>query len=511
MLLDFDVLYSKYYLKIKGVLHIGSHFGQENSIYQKYNIKNKIFFEPLPQTFEVLKRNVTDGILVNKALGSSNSKVKMYTETSNQGQSSSILRPKKHLTQYPHIQFDGTCEVDMIRLDDYEFNREDYNFINMDVQAYELEVLRGGRKTLENIDYIMTEVNRDEVYVNCAQISELDSFLSKYGFKRLENHMVWKYVGRCVLYKKKLIYSIRMKKINNDIFINRSNIIHNNRYDYSLVDYKKSVIKEKIICPEHGIFLQSPNVHLSGHGCPLCGQIKVDNSKRCSLEDFIKRSNVIHNNKYDYSKVEYKNTNTKVKIICKIHGEFEQKPYHHLNGTMCPYCRGVKTNKNIFVEKSNVIHDNKYDYSLVDYKNCNTNVIIQCPIHKEFNQTPTKHLAGHGCPICNESKGEINIRKYLNKNKIKYVSQYRFDGCKDKNELIFDFYLPDFNICIEFDGEQHYNPLKFFGGDIGLIDNIKKDNIKNDYCHENSIKLFRIKYDDNIEESMDFYIKTNVK
>ena len=189
MLLDFDLLYSKYELNIKGVLHIGSHFGQENLVYQKYNIKNKIFFEPLPQTFEVLKRNVTDGILVNKALGAKNSKIKMYVETANQGQSSSILKPKIHLTQYPHITFDDTCEVDMIKLDDYKFNKEDYNFINMDVQGYELEVLRGSRKTLDSIDYIMTEVNRDEVYVNCAQISKLDHFLSEYGFERVET--IW--------------------------------------------------------------------------------------------------------------------------------------------------------------------------------------------------------------------------------------------------------------------------------------------------------------------------------
>lgn len=186
MLLDFDSLYVKYNLDIKGVLHIGSHFGQENVVYQRYGIKNKIFFEPLPHTFEILKQNVKDGVLVNVALGSANSKIKMYVETVNQGQSSSILKPKKHLTQYPHITFNSICEVDMIKLDDYEYVRENYNFINMDVQGYELEVLRGGRKSLESIDYIMTEVNRDEVYVNCAQITELDYFLSKYGFKRVE-------------------------------------------------------------------------------------------------------------------------------------------------------------------------------------------------------------------------------------------------------------------------------------------------------------------------------------
>ena len=186
MILNFDMLYSKYHLDIKGVLHIGSHFGQENVVYQKYKIENKIFFEPLPHTFEILKQNVTDGVLVNKALGSYTSIIKMYVEHNNQGQSSSILKPKKHLIQHPNIIFDSVCDVEMIRLDDYEYDRSKYNFINMDVQGYELEVFRGARETLNHIDYVMTEVNRDEVYENCAQINELDYFLNKYGFKRVE-------------------------------------------------------------------------------------------------------------------------------------------------------------------------------------------------------------------------------------------------------------------------------------------------------------------------------------
>jgi len=191
MLLDFDSLYTKYNLKIKGVLHIGAHFGQENTAYQKYNIQNKIFFEPLPHTYEILKQNVKDGVLVNKALGSINSKINMYVEHVNQGQSSSMLKPKKHLIQHPDIIFDSTCEVDMIRLDDYEYDRNNYNFINIDVQGYELEVFRGARENLNFIDYIMSEVNRDEIYQNCAQLTELDYFLSKYNFKRVE--LIWPY------------------------------------------------------------------------------------------------------------------------------------------------------------------------------------------------------------------------------------------------------------------------------------------------------------------------------
>lgn len=186
MLLNFDSLYIKYNLKIKGVLHIGAHFGQENLAYKKYQIKNKIFFEPLPHTFAKLKENVKDGVLINKALGNETGSKLMYLELDNQSQSSSILKPKLHLSQYPWIKFNSMVKIEMVRLDDVEFDREDFNFINIDVQGYELEVFKGGINTLNHIDYIMTEVNRDEVYEKCARVEELDEFLGGFGFKRVE-------------------------------------------------------------------------------------------------------------------------------------------------------------------------------------------------------------------------------------------------------------------------------------------------------------------------------------
>jgi FkbM family methyltransferase len=183
MLLNFDELLIKYCCSIKGVLHIGAHSGQEHSLYKKNNINNIIYFEPTKATFDSLQKNIgNDAILVNKALGNENKKVLINIEHANQGGSNSILKPKLHLEQYPHIVFTETEEVDMIRLDDYAFEKTNYNLINIDVQGYELEVLKGAEKTLDNIDYIICEVNRAEVYENCAMIDELYVFLSKYGF-----------------------------------------------------------------------------------------------------------------------------------------------------------------------------------------------------------------------------------------------------------------------------------------------------------------------------------------
>jgi FkbM family methyltransferase len=191
MLLNFDQLIKKYDLKIKGIIHIGAHYGDEYYLYEKNNVKNLIFFEASPINFEVLKERINDKAnLVNYALGNENKKVILNIETNNKGMSNSILKPGIHLTQYPHIKFESTIEVDMVRLDDYitqnNINIENYNFINIDVQGYELEVFKGGEKVLESIDYIITEVNRDYVYVDNVLVTDLDEYLNKFGFERVE-------------------------------------------------------------------------------------------------------------------------------------------------------------------------------------------------------------------------------------------------------------------------------------------------------------------------------------
>ena len=187
MLLNLDNLKAKYDLKIKGVLHIGAHVGQEFGTYKRLGINNVIFFEPIQGTFNRLKQNVGDSaILVNTALGNTEGEVEMFTETVNEGQSSSILQPEHHLVQHPSIQFNGKQTVKITKLDNFIEDKDKYNFINIDVQGYELEVFKGGSEYLKNIDYIMAEVNRAELYKGCAQIEDLDGFLTDYGFERVE-------------------------------------------------------------------------------------------------------------------------------------------------------------------------------------------------------------------------------------------------------------------------------------------------------------------------------------
>jgi len=288
-------------------------------------------------------------------------------------------------------------------------------------------------------------------------------------------------------------------KYNSDEIIEKFNIVHNNKYDYSLVNYVNAKTKIKMICPIHGVFEQRVDHHLNGKGC-----LKCNNLHKKSNEDFKKISNIIHNNKYDYSLVEYKNNHTKVKIICPIHGVFEQKPLNHINKKQgCPKCVGKNKTNNDFILESIKINGNKYDYTQTHYKNNHTKVKIICPIHGVFEQLPNNHLTkNHGCPICNESHGEKIIRMFLENFKIDYIKQKKFENCKFKRQLPFDFYLPDYNICIEYDGIQHFEPIEIFGG-IEKFKEIKElDTIKTNYCRNNDINLFRIKYDDNIIDKL---------
>jgi len=187
--LDLEELVQKYQVKIKGLIHVGAHYGQEYELYQKLGIANLIFFEPLRQNFEILKTHVGEKAkLFQLALGNENKQIKMYVESANNGMSSSILKPQKHLEQYPQIVFDREEIVEMVRLDDLLSEKENYNFLTIDVQGYELEVLKGSRETLTNISGILTEVNRDELYSNCARVEQLDDFLKNFDFDRVETN-----------------------------------------------------------------------------------------------------------------------------------------------------------------------------------------------------------------------------------------------------------------------------------------------------------------------------------
>jgi FkbM family methyltransferase len=173
--------------EINGIIQIGAHHGNEYETLKKLS-ENILMFEPQKKVYEKLFNKLgsfSNVIIENKALGSSSGTMNMYTEQANEGQSSSLLSPQLHCVQYPGIKFNGTEEVEVITLNEYFSNKTfNYNLITLDVQGYELEVLKGSTNILLNVDYILCEVNRAELYKNCPMVEEIDTFLASYGFKR---------------------------------------------------------------------------------------------------------------------------------------------------------------------------------------------------------------------------------------------------------------------------------------------------------------------------------------
>ena len=184
-------------------------------------------------------------------------------------------------------------------------------------------------------------------------------------------------------------------------FIADAKAVHGDRYDYSKVVYVNSRSKIIIICPIHGEFEQIPSNHLSGKNCIQCAQFNMSEKARSSTKIFIANALIKHDNRYIYDKVVYTNRKTKVIITCPIHGDFEQTPNNHLAGQNCPSCTGTfrKTVKE-FIQEANLVHKNKYNYDNVDYVNNHTKVVIVCPTHGAFEQEPSSHLNGCGCFYC---------------------------------------------------------------------------------------------------------------
>lgn len=269
---------------------------------------------------------------------------------------------------------------------------------------------------------------------------------------------------------------------------------HSNKYDYSMVDYIDSRTNIDIVCPIHGKFSQNPYTHKMGSGCPSCG-----GSKKGTKDSFIENAKKKHGDFYDYSKVNYVNSKTKVDIVCPIHGVFSQTPNTHITkSSKCPKCSGRNKNNQDFINDANRLHSDKYDYSKIDYKDAHTKVDIVCPKHGIFNMSYNSHVTkGYGCPKCIESSGESYIVNFLLKNNIVFEYQKKFIDCKYKKVLVFDFFLPDKNLIIEYDGRHHFMPI--WGGDEGFNIIKKRDEIKNNYCIDNNISIIRIKYSDDID------------
>lgn len=173
----------------------------------------------------------------------------------------------------------------------------------------------------------------------------------------------------------------------------------------------------------------------------------------------------------------------------------------------------VRLSTEEFIIKSNKKHNYKYIYDAekINFKTNKDKILITCIKHGEFLQMINSHLNGAGCPICKESKGEIEIRNYLKNKNIEFKSQKTFENCKYIQRLKFDFHIPHINTCIEYNGRQHYKSIDWFGGINSFKSQQKRDKIKIEYCYENNIKLLIIKYDENVESALNSFFLPSKK
>jgi len=309
-------------------------------------------------------------------------------------------------------------------------------------------------------------------------------------------------------------------KVSYDEFKERAENKHKDEQGNPLYDYSKSIIngvhnKTIIICKRCGReFEQIVNNHLNGRGCSYCNKKNIKYCRKntyCNTEKYIKKAIKVHGNDYDYSSVNYINNHTKIIIKCNKCGLiFNQSPSSHLADHGCPKCcrrkhYKIKMNLQEFIEKSELIHKDKrgnpmFDYSKSTYNGSLSKTIITCKkCGRDFEQRTSHHLEGCGCPYCRKSDGEKKIEKLLFINNIKYDPQHSFKDCRCKLPLPFDFYLPDYNICVEYDGIHHFEKRLGMGGFDRFVNQQLNDKIKNDYCSNKNIILFRIKYTDNID------------
>lgn len=268
------------------------------------------------------------------------------------------------------------------------------------------------------------------------------------------------------------------------------------------IKYATGHTKVWLGCRIHGYFqIQASNLLHQGKGCKHCNGIERGNKLRKSQSQFVQELNKLPK-KYNLEKLNYTGAHQKVTIGCIIHGYFQIKPSHLLRGHDCKKCNLEKlkirklTNPLDFIELAKKLHPT-LNFDNTNYTRASSKVEYYCNIHKKnFTARASSLLRGSGCPMCSESKGEKIISEFLTGHNIDFTPQMKFKTCRNKRVLPFDFYLNDYNILIEYDGKQHYESVKIWGGDREYNNTKIKDNIKTIWAEANRIPLLRIKYTD---------------
>lgn len=262
-------------------------------------------------------------------------------------------------------------------------------------------------------------------------------------------------------------------------------------------EYIKASSKNKVQCPNGHIYEQILLDLFKGHGCKKCAS-KINGEKQKLKYNDVK--NTIDELGFKLLSREFNGVEEKLNVKCKKCNHIFHPTLHNLkNGTGCPNCFSKTRGKaNIISYEERLKYVKSFGYNILtpkeDYINGENKVKLQCSKGHIYEAKLHDFYIGNRCPICRESKGERKIKQFLDLNNIEYYKQYKFKNCKFKRQLPFDFYLPNYNLLIEYDGKQHYIISSFYGGIDSFIDTKIRDTIKNLYCKDNNIKLLRIPY-----------------
>lgn len=298
------------------------------------------------------------------------------------------------------------------------------------------------------------------------------------------------------------------RKYTNEEYINKVKNIFP-EYDFSITKYTASNKSIEAICPKHGVFRRQASQLLLGKGCGKCGKESSVLKHRNSIDNLNKRFIKNHEEEfYDPVFVDGNTLSDKILVFCNICGkQFSLLTNNFLSGYGCKNCmryifssRKTLTNDD-FIKKSIEVHGNLYDYSEVEYKGINEKVKIKCKeCNNYFYQTPDAHWKGGGCPYCRGSFGEKKISSILKSKEINFIPQKTFLDLRDKNELSYDFYLPDYNLLIEYNGEQHYNKNSFGRTYKDFLLQKHHDWLKRKYALKNNYDLLVISYKDDVDK-----------
>lgn len=307
------------------------------------------------------------------------------------------------------------------------------------------------------------------------------------------NHHIFEQKPDHHLYRKQGCAScLPNKKINQQEFLDRMDIIFGDTLLFTRSQYVNNSTGIIVTCPIHGEFSKIPSYLFNGDGCAKCRfDIRKANGETVRAPEVFFKNVKLRSPNLSFNNSVFKGHNDPIIVTCQKHGEFiVNEARNLLRHEQCELC-SQESKINHFINRSKEIHGDRYDYSKINSYYSKHKLTIICKKHGEFLMKPGSHLNGKGCSKCSKSRGETYIELFLSRSGVRFVQEMIFLDCKDKKPLRFDFYLPDYNTCIEFDGYWHFNPHP---SDPSQFDKVlRRDRIKNIYCRENHINLIRIK------------------